>query len=61
MSNYSIEKIDKKNNFKIEFQKKLNANNFRNKLDVSKELNIILEKMVERNPNHWIWTHDRWK
>jgi len=52
---------DKKNNFKIEFQKKLNANNFRNKLDLSKELNIILEKMVVRNPNHWIWTHDRWK
>ena len=52
---------DKKNNFKIEFQKKLNANNFRNRLDLSKELNRILEKMIIRNPNHWIWTHDRWK
>ena len=52
---------DEKNNFKIEFQKKLNSNNFKNKLNLSKELNRVLEKMIIRNPNHWIWTHDRWK
>ena len=24
-------------------------------------LNIILEKMILKNPEQWIWTHDRWK
>jgi len=27
----------------------------------SKKLNKILEKMIIRNPNQWIWTHNRWK
>ena len=49
------------NNFQIEFQKKLNSNDFQNKLELSKELNKILEKMIIRNPNQWIWTHNRWK
>ena len=26
-----------------------------------KELNFVLEKMIQRNPNQWIWTHNRWK
>ena len=52
---------DEKNNFQIEFQKKLNSNDFQNKLELSKELNKILEKMIIRNPNQWIWTHNRWK
>ena len=24
-------------------------------------LNNILEKMIQKNPSQWIWTHDRWK
>ena len=52
---------DEKNNFQIEFQKKLSSNDFQNKLELSKELNKILEKMIIRNPNQWIWTHNRWK
>ncbi len=55
-----IERIQN-NKFKIEFQKELNPNNFKNKLELTKELNIILEKMIIRNPNQWIWTHNRWK
>ena len=24
-------------------------------------LNSILEKMIIKNPDQWIWTHNRWK
>ena len=24
-------------------------------------LNKVLEKMITKNPDQWIWTHDRWK
>ena len=30
-------------------------------LKITKELNKILEKMIIKNPNQWIWSHDRWK
>ncbi len=49
------------NNFKIEFMKRVNPKNFANKIKLTEELNIILEKMIQRNPNQWIWTHNRWK
>ena len=55
-----IERI-KNDEFKLEFQKEINPNNFKNKLELTKELNIILEKMISKNPNQWIWTHNRWK
>jgi len=51
----------KNNEFKIEFQKRINPKNFKDKLEITKELNRILENMILRNPNQWIWTHDRWK
>ena len=52
---------DKNNNFKIEFKKKINSKKFKNKRDLTEELNRILEKMIIKNPNQWIWTHNRWK
>ena len=52
---------DKDNKFKIEFQKAINPKNFKNKLELSRELNVVLEKMITRNPGQWIWTHNRWK
>ena len=55
-----IERI-KNDKFKLEFQKEINPNNFKNKLELTKELNIILEKMIVKNPSQWIWTHNRWK
>ena len=29
--------------------------------DISSFLNKVLEKMIIKNPDQWIWTHDRWK
>ena len=51
----------KDNRFKIEFQKRINPKNFEDKLELPRELNIVLEKMILRNPSQWIWTHNRWK
>jgi len=55
-----IERL-KNNKFKIEFQKEIDPKNFENKLDLTKKLNEVLENMIVRNPNQWIWTHNRWK
>ena len=52
---------DKKNNFKIEFQERINPKKFTNKLELTKKLNSVLENMIKRNPTQWIWTHNRWK
>ena len=55
-----IERTDD-NKFKIEFQKEINPKNFSNKLELTKKLNEVLESMIIKNPNQWIWTHNRWK
>ena len=54
-------KRDLKNNFKIEFQKRIRSRDFKDKLELTKELNKSLEKMIIKNPSQWIWTHNRWK
>ena len=28
---------------------------------ITGELNSVLEKMLLKNPEHWIWSHNRWK
>ena len=50
--------IDK---FHLEFQKIIKPENFNDKLELTKKLNNVLEEMIVRNPNQWIWSHDRWK
>jgi len=55
-----IERL-KNNKFKIEFQKEIDPKNFKNKLDLTVKLNEVLENMIIKNPNQWIWTHNRWK
>jgi KDO2-lipid IV(A) lauroyltransferase len=54
-------KRTKKNDFVLKFQNKISPRNFSNKIDLSKKLNEVLEKMVIKNPEQWIWTHNRWK
>ena len=51
----------KNGGFKIEFHKEINGKNFNNKLELTKELNKVLEKMISKKPDQWIWTHNRWK
>ncbi len=55
-----IERVNN-NFFKMEIYDSILPSNFKNKLDISKKLNTVLEQMIIRNPNQWIWTHNRWK
>ena len=48
-------------NFKMKVYKPINPKKIDNKNEISSELNKILEKMIRKNPNQWIWTHNRWK
>ena len=53
---------EKDNKFTIKFYEKINPKNFEyNKRKITEKLNRVLEQMVIKNPNQWIWTHDRWK
>ena len=29
--------------------------------DITDELNRVLEKMIMKRPEQWIWSHNRWK
>ena len=55
--------IERKSNysFKMKVFEPIKTSKFKNKLEISKKLNEILESMIIQNPNQWIWTHDRWK
>ena len=47
--------------YKIEFYDEIISKNFKNKIVLTQKLNSILEEMIKKNPNEWIWTHNRWK
>ena len=55
--------IERKNKyyFKLTFQNPLKFHDNSSIKEISIELNQILEKMILKNPEQWIWTHDRWK
>jgi len=50
-----------KDYFKMKIYKPINTSNFKNKNELTQKLNQILENMIIKNPDQWIWTHDRWK
>ena len=52
---------DGNDNFIIEFQDRISSHKYKDKIELTEKLNKVLEKMVMRNPNQWIWTHNRWK
>tara|TARA_B110001452_G_C15226854_1_gene425166 strand:- start:1317 stop:2174 length:858 start_codon:yes stop_codon:yes gene_type:complete len=49
------------NNFEMTINKPIEFSKSDNKLEVTKKLNNVLEDMIRKNPNQWIWTHNRWK
>ncbi len=48
-------------NFMLEIMKPLSFNNDLNIENITLKLNQLLEKMILKNPNQWIWSHNRWK
>ena len=55
-----IERL-KKYNFKMYVSKPITINSEKSQKEISEHLNTILEKMILKNPDQWIWTHNRWK
>ena len=55
--------IERKNNsfFSMHVYKPLKPSEFSDKLEITYKLNQILESMIIKNPNQWIWPRDRWK
>ena len=49
------------NNFKMKVFNPIDVSSLNNKLEITKKLNHVLEEMIAKNPNQWIWTHNRWK
>jgi KDO2-lipid IV(A) lauroyltransferase len=47
--------------FKIFISKPIKISKTKSILEISEFLNQILEKMILKNIDQWIWTHDRWK
>jgi Kdo2-lipid IVA lauroyltransferase/acyltransferase len=48
-------------NFKLSFNEPIKFDNDLSIKQISLELNKILEKMIQKNPAQWIWSHGRWK
>ena len=55
-----IERIEKIN-FKITISKPLTLSNHNTVENITENLNLVLEKMILKNPEQWIWSHNRWR
>ena len=50
-----------KNQFRLEILNPIKFFKNENIEIITSNLNKVLEKMIKRNPDQWMWTHDRWK
>ena len=48
-------------NPKASTKKPIKVNKTKSIMEITEFLNQILEKMILKNIDQWIWTHDRWK
>jgi len=55
-----IERIEN-DNFNIKFFDPIRFKEDQNTNQITEKLNKILEEMILKNPDQWIWTHNRWK
>jgi len=55
-----IERIEN-TKFKLKFYKALQFKEEDTIESITLSLNKVLEKMILKNPDQWIWTHNRWK
>ena len=47
--------------FKMHISKPIKVNSNKTTEDITLFLNTVLEKMILKNIDQWIWTHNRWK
>ena len=55
--------IERRNkyHFKMHISKPIKLSSTKSIEEITLLLNTVLEKMILRNPEQWIWTHNRWK
>ena len=51
----------KRTYFKMYISKPINIKKSKSIKEITSYLNVVLEKMILKNLDQWIWTHDRWK
>ena len=51
----------KKNYFKLFISKPIEIDKYKTSSEITLFLNSVLEKMILKNVDQWIWTHNRWK
>ena len=51
----------KNNYFKMFVSKPIKIDKNKSVIEITKFLNNLLERMIVRNIDQWIWTHNRWK
>ena len=56
-----IERKNEKKRFKLKVYEPLVFENEDSIEMITHKLNKILEEMIAKNPEQWIWTHNRWK
>ena len=56
-----IERKNEKKKFKLKIYEPLVFENKDSIEMITHKLNKILEEMIIKNPDQWIWTHNRWK
>ena len=47
--------------FELNFLEEIKPEENKDKFELTKKLNLILEEMIKNHPYQWIWTHNRWK
>ncbi len=47
--------------FKMKVYEPIHFSNESSMNDITDNLNKIIENLILKNPNHWIWSHNRWK
>lgn len=47
--------------FKMTVNKPINFEENKSVEEITNELNKLLENMILKKPNYWIWSHNRWK
>ena len=52
---------NEKYHFNLCFKEPLKFEESQSTESITLQLNQVIEKMVENNPDQWIWSHDRWK
>ena len=52
---------NEKYHFNLRFKEPLKFEESQSTESITLQLNQVIEKMVENNPDQWIWSHDRWK